>query len=471
MGAAWPSNRSWNGNEELAYSKWIGKLGQRSWKSAQKMLHNKSANSLYDPSDEHLIFRADCGDLPFVLRSYYAYKRQLPFITTIVRGGNYSPTPNPTIAMITNQTFQGDARDFFLGLPDMVSTAHLRTDYRQKNTACYPIAIDRNALRSGTIFYDPHGHTAVVCAVETDGTIRCIDAHPDQSITRTVFGPKLHWKTSIHNGGFLRFRPIRQQEGHPVFENNIQLLPHLSTEQYHIGKDYHMKIKLRLAQVKLDPIKDLERYIRNDTHQETLDRVEAVKRGWAITRHTPIRIPSNIYNSSGPWEDYSTPGRDMRLRLSYLNIPVRIRQYITLSQQSPTQLVTKARNPDRLLHQLIQTQKRLFKELTISYPNSQGKLVTLSLHDIEQRLFLLSFDPNHAPELRWGAQGKGLKSATRNRPHYYAGYPQEQSWRNRLIKKTGPMLPSDWDNPKHPPRHDITRMVSDLHKHTKRLIP
>jgi hypothetical protein len=247
-----------------------------------------------------------------------------------------------------------------------------------------------------------------------------------------------------------------------VFENRIPLLPHLGTEQYQIGKDYHMKIKQRLAETLLDPVIDLERYIRDDTHQESLNRVEAVKRGWAIARHTPIHIPSNIYYSVGPWEDYSTPGRDIRLRLSYLNIPTRIKHYLTLCNQSPSQLVPKSRNPDLLLPQLIQTHERLFKELTVSYPNSRGKMITLNLHDIEQRLFLLSFDPNHPPELRWGAQGKELESATRNRAHYFAGYTQEQPWRNRLSKKNGPMLPSDPDNPKRPPKHDISRMVRQL---------
>ncbi|HOM48269.1 MAG TPA: hypothetical protein PK491_07110, partial [Candidatus Hydrogenedentes bacterium] len=37
------------------------------------------------------------------------------------------------------------------------------------------------------------------------------------------------------------------------------------------------------------------------------------------------------------------------------------------------------------------------------YTNSKGKTVTLTLKDIEERLYDLSFDPNHPPELRWGA--------------------------------------------------------------------
>jgi len=463
-GAAWQDTRSWNDAEETAYSNWVQRLGKKSWKSVHLMLHDRSVNSYYTESDKHLSFRSDCGDLPFVLRSYFAYKRQLPIIIPVVRGGNYSPTPNPTVALISNRSYPGDIRDFFLRLPNIVNTATLRSDYRQNNTACYPTAINRQALRPGTLFYDPNGHAAIVCDIEADGTIRFIDAHPDQSVTRSVFGPKFHWKTSSLNGGFMFFRPIYLRRGVPEFENDARRLPHRSTEQYQLGNDYHMQIKLRLAQSRLDPVSDLERYIKNDTYREALDRVEAVKRGWSIARHTPIHVPPNIYYSDGPWENLSTPGRDIRLRLSFLNIPSRIQYYLRLSQQSPELVVKNARAPIALLDQLIKTQERLFKTLTIDYPNSRGQLITLSLLDIERRLFLLSFDPNHPPELRWGAEGRELATAPRNRSRYYLGYLEERPWRYRLTKKPGPMFPADRDNPKHPPRHDITNIVKQLKK-------
>lgn len=37
------------------------------------------------------------------------------------------------------------------------------------------------------------------------------------------------------------------------------------------------------------------------------------------------------------------------------------------------------------------------------YENSVGDHVVLDLDDVMDRLFLLSFDPYHCPELRWGA--------------------------------------------------------------------
>ena len=44
-----------------------------------------------------------------------------------------------------------------------------------------------------------------------------------------------------------------------------------------------------------------------------------------------------------------------------------------------------------------------FADKKITYKKSDGSEITLTLNDIEKRLFDLSFDPNHPPELRWGA--------------------------------------------------------------------
>ena len=461
-GAAWKTTRAWGEQEELGYSRWVEQLGQRQWKSTQKMLLNRRSNSLYHSSDKAFTFRADCGDLPFILRSYYAYKRGLPVIITTVRGGNYSATPNPTVSIVTNESFQGSTRDFFNRIPNTVNTANLRTDYRQNNTSTYPVAINREAIRPGTIFYDPNGHAAVVCSVKNDGTIFFIDAHPDQSITRTIFGPKLSWKTSSHTGGFINYRPVVISRGRIMFQNDLNKLPHLSTMQHHMGKDYHIETKLLLSKQLLDPEKDLARYIVQDTFLELQNRVAAVQRGWKIAKHNPIKIPPNIYYGAGPWEDFSTPGRDIRLRKSFLHIPERIKNYLSLAQKSPELLTAASRNPDKLLTTLIKTQDRLFRTLIIEYPNSDGKTISLTLSDIEKRIFLLSFNPNHPPELRWGAAGKELSTASRRYPRYHISYQPEQLWRNRLIMKAGPMTTSDRDNPRSPPPHNVTRVVQQI---------
>ena len=228
--SVWPVERTWNDREEAHYSRWIEQLGKQAWKSTKVMLHNPEANSLFDPTDRKLLFPADCGDFPFVLRAYYAYKRRLPMIINSVDGGNYSPTPNRTISQINNVSYEGNAGEFFRNLPGFVSTANFRIDPAGIDTAFYPIAITRNALRPGVVFYDPNGHAAVVCKVEPDGTIGLLDAHPDQSVTRITFGAKLQWQTASHRGGFLALRPVDYDNGAISYENRVRMLPGYSID-------------------------------------------------------------------------------------------------------------------------------------------------------------------------------------------------------------------------------------------------
>lgn len=461
-GAPWPVARTWNAQEEEWYSQWIEQLGRKAWRSTTAMLHDPGANNLFDPSDRRILFPADCGDFPFVLRTYYAYKRRLPMIINSVDGGNYSATPNRTISQINNITYEGNAGEFFRNLPSFVSTANFRIDPADTDTAFYPIAITRETLRPGVVFYDPNGHAAVVCKVEQDGTIRLLDAHPDQSVTRITFGAKLQWRTASHRGGFLAFRPVHYRNGTITYENRPHYLSGYSLEQFGFGNGYHLRVQLCLASEKLDPVRDLEHYIRNDTYQEVIDRVGAVDRGWEKGQHEPIPVPANIYNAIGAWEDLATPSRDIRLRLSFLEIPVRAAGYLKLAETEPARLIPRARNRQLLAQRLVQTQRQLFENLAFRYKNSLGQPVELTLADVEARLFRLSFDPNHPPELRWGATGRELRSAPRDEPRFFASYEFQQPWRNRLTKKTGAMLPTDSDNPPSPPDHAITVQMERL---------
>ncbi|MCC6144989.1 MAG: hypothetical protein IT368_14385 [Candidatus Hydrogenedentes bacterium] len=82
---------------------------------------------------------------------------------------------------------------------------------------------------------------------------------------------------------------------------------------------------------------------------------------------------------------------------------------------------------------LIAEKKRAFAERSIQYKNSKGIPVTLTLAEIEERLYDLSFDPNHPPELRWGAAfGSDEMSGAPSRPTPVPGgarVPMEEAYR------------------------------------------
>lgn len=457
---AWPVEREWSLEEERLYSEWFERLAAKSWRSTDAMLHDPDFNSLYDPADKKLYFYADCGDLPYVIRAYYSYKRRLPFVANQVNGMRYTKRPNSTASTFDNVSHSGSAQSFF-GKLTYAHSGNFRTAPEAIDSFTYPIAITRQTLRPGCVFYSPNGHVAMVAEVNEDGTVKLVDAHPDQSVTRISFGPKLEVRSRTYSGGFRGIRWATVAGDRAVFVKDNTLLPGFSREQYEFG-EYYTTVASRLRYIVIDPLAALEKYIREDTFQEVLDRRDSVERGWAAARKKPILMTgSNIYDDVGEWEDFSTPSRDLRLRLSMLHLPQLIASYVRMLEEEPDRLMTPYRSPEDLADALFSLKRHLFETMSFTYANSRGDRVSLSLGDVEERLFDLSFDPNHAPELRWGAKGAELETATRERTRYFAGYKQQQFWRNRLEKKQGPMDPYDEDNPRSAPRHDLDGMIAE----------
>jgi hypothetical protein len=401
---AWPVHRSWSENEEEGYSRWVVIVGSSQWKSLNQMLHSR-ANPLRDEADRDLRFYADCADLPYMLRAYYAYKRGLPMVVNVVGGGRYSGR-NRTASTIDNLSFEGNAQAFFRAIPHMVHSGNFRTAPDAEDSFTYPLAISPAFIRPGVIFYNPNGHIAVVSGIDGDGTVRMLDAHPDQTITNIVLGPKMAWRSASEVGGFKGIRPCaRVGQGDLTLSKDNRLLRGFSVEQYTFGLRYHLEVQRRLATVRIDPIADFEKYIREDTYREVLDRVASVERGWEIGRRRAIPVPPNIYYATGDWEDFATPGRDIRLRLSFLHIPERAKNYVEMFRHHRESLAGGYQSERKLAADLLRTKERLFKQLRFIYRDRGGAEVSLSLAELEPRLFRLSFDPNHSPELRWGSGG------------------------------------------------------------------
>lgn len=467
--AAWEVERPWTEDEEDRYSDWIAKIGSKQWRSTNHAIRDPEFNPLFTPEDRDLSFYADCADLPYVLRAYYAYKRGLPFVFNQVNGGRYTILPNKTARVVDNLSFEGSAQAFFKQIADFVHTGNYRTAPDATDSATYPIRIDRESLRPGAIFYSPEGHVAVVCEVEEDGTVRLIDAHPDQTVTRIRFSSKLVWKSTARTGGFRAFRPVEVFNDAARFIENNESAPGHSDEQYSFGKAYYQTIRERLNQVEIDPLAQFEAYIREDVFREVLDRKTAVEIGWEVGRSRAIPVAPNIYAAEGDWENYSSPSRDLRLRRAMLEVADQAINFMAICHHHPEQLADpELRDPVDLGWQLLSLKQRLFEELAFEYLNSAGDPVRLTLLDVERRLFALSFDPNHPPEMRWGATGEELETALRNQPRFFSAYDEQQPWRNRLEKKHGPMSPADADNPREPPQHDLSAIIHETIKDAKR---
>jgi hypothetical protein len=113
-------------------------------------------------------------------------------------------------------------------------------------------------------------------------------------------------------------------------------------------------------------------------------------------------IGHELFETSGPWEDYSTPSRDLRLLIALdevTSLPDRIAtrpERFTLAQgKKPTEEAAAVRT-------LMASE---LERRTLRYTRSDGSSFTLSLAAVQARASQLEvgYNPNDCPEVRWGA--------------------------------------------------------------------
>jgi hypothetical protein len=119
-------------------------------------------------------------------------------------------------------------------------------------------------------------------------------------------------------------------------------------------------------------------------------RVASVDAARALAEGPLGDLPPNIYAARGEWEALSTPSRDARLRASVRTIYAFVKD--------------NAETPDmvRSLGQ-VWREHEASASCEITYTNDAGAPEKLTLDDVIARIYDLSFDPYHCPEMRWGA--------------------------------------------------------------------
>jgi hypothetical protein len=119
----------------------------------------------------------------------------------------------------------------------------------------------------------------------------------------------------------------------------------------------------------------------------------------------PMPEGAEIFETTGPWEDFSTPARDLRILIA-----------IDVVRGFPARVV---RRKERYAMPAVMPdlQKILDRELgarSIAYTRSDGSSFTLTLAEVLSRSALLevAFNPNDCPELRWGAPDGSAEVST-----------------------------------------------------------
>ncbi len=268
----WRIRRGWHDGWERVFSAWIAHLfrplaGQPSgWRPLHRVLRLPRRNLLHDrlghreddyTSRVKVQAWADCGDTPYQLRAYFAWKMGLPFRYRRCSRGNSIRGPRCPVRR-DNTTAEFDrlanpVRRFnaFIrqGLAWWVHSGTLRTLPEDEGSDFYPIRLARGSIRPGTVFVDVSGHALVVTQWDHRGLF-AIDGHPDMSVTRRRFSEKhFRYFRGTRTGGFKAFRPLKLVGGHVVPVPNSALRRFFSVEQYRFASraEFYRRMRLLLA--------------------------------------------------------------------------------------------------------------------------------------------------------------------------------------------------------------------------------
>ena len=430
--------KPWDDQAEAEWTQWISDIGEA--RLAKKCLHlndcinTASINKLKKPTDANLDIFADCADVPMELRGYFAMQTGRPFqYVSEISGSQYSPNNKPTGFSDARQ--YPSMQKMLSAISSNVHSGHFRMKSNVEGSDTYPVNITRETVKPGTVYYDPNGHVLLVVRVEQDGTVRMIDGHPDNSLTTQIFGEKFAVGGLSQGGGFRRFRPYTYVNGTFTRVTNDRLTGSkfgLGDNQYGKGAGYWEYIRSSLSNgAPVDPVDQMKEQ-SEQLCTDLQDRATAVGNAARVANGPLGTVPPNIYGADGEWESLSTPSRDARFKASIRGIHHLLEQYAPANSA------------------MIRTMGAIWKTATetcsISYKNSAGASVKLTLGQVETRLFDLSFDPYHCPEWRWGAyptQGTEAASCRSDAAHTKR-FDDEKTQRNAIDREYGAPTPFGW---------------------------
>ena len=436
----WRPRRAWGPRTEALYAAFVESLfdyppgEDLTWKSLQPLLEDPQRNLLHDHfgrgEDARLHLTPDCADLPYFLRGYFAWKLELPF--AFRQCGRGRPGEPPGCMSPMSQGLPCDGRDDIQAFDRFlrrqvggaVHSGHGRTAPDYDVSDYYPVALTRESIRPGTLFADPYGHVMVVIrwidqTATEQGVLLAADAQPDGTVGRRrfwrgsfLFTPETH----TVGAGFKAFRPVRyKRRDQAVTLGNRWLLdtdsfPRWSDAQYAgTADDFYDQMAALTNPRPLDPFA-LQTTLVDAFEEQLARRVVSVDNGEAFKAGGGglIAMPDGleIFQTSGPWESYSTPSRDMRLLIAMdtvLRFPERVRRY-------PERFGVEAGEADRLEAHL----REQLEGRTLTYTRSDGSPQLLTLAQLAARAqdFEMAYNPNDCVEIRWAAPAGSPEHAT-----------------------------------------------------------
>ncbi len=444
---------------------------QPSWPALHEVLRDPARNILFNhlslrEDEKGLVIRPDCADLPYFLRAYFAFKVGLPFgYAKCSRGGagkpprctswwnieNQEPPPAETAAKqgapgLFDGLFgmpaaapgpvrskpQGLVAGFgaYLGetVANAVHSGSGRAPADSDNTDYYSVPLTAETLRPGTVYIDPYGHILVVVkrvpqTADAAGVILAVDGQPDGTVARKRF-----WRgnflfatnPALGSPGFKRFRPVVRGKGglRRLSNGEIAASPSyadFSLEQTKLGVEaFYDRMDDVMSPAPLDPERAMMEAV-TALEEQVKARVTSVENGrkYQVRGGGEVAMPdgASIFETTGAWEDFATPSRDLRLLIA---IDV-VRGFPDRVARRPERYAMPAgKSVDDVKAAL---DARLGSELsarTFAYTRSDGSSWTLTLADVKGRIadLEMAYNLNDCVELRWGAREGSEEAAT-----------------------------------------------------------
>jgi hypothetical protein len=314
-------------------------------------------------------------------------------------------------------------------IADGVHSGSGRTPANDDSTDYYPVPLTQETLRPGTLYADPYGHLLVLVrrvpqSEGAAGVFLAVDGQPDGTVARKRFwrGNFLFAQDPALGGpGFKRFRPIvRDKNGalRRLTNNEIAKNPDYgdySLDQSRLGiENFYDRMDDVMSPAPLDPLRAMKEAI-TALEEQVKARVTSVENGrkFQTSGRGEAAMPEGaaIFETTGAWEDFATPSRDLRLLIA-----------IDVVRGFPDRVV---RRPDRyampkgksVADVKGELESVLASELSarkFSYTRSDGSAWTLALKDVIDRVAALemAYNLNDCVELRWGASDRSEEAST-----------------------------------------------------------
>jgi hypothetical protein len=339
-----------------------------------------------------------------------------------------TPAPPPAIAPAPKPKRPTTFGEYLRDVGDVVHTGAVRVAGSDDNTDFYTVSLTQQALRPGTVYADPYGHVLLLVHRVPElngkpGVFLAVDAEPDGSITRKRF-----WRgnflfvhdPALGSAGFKHFRPIVRDKSVLRRLANAEIAKNPSYGDFSLdqsqmsAEDFYDRMDDVMSPEPLDPVKAMTDAIAS-LNEQVRTRVTSVENGRKYQEKQPgeVAMPNgpSIFETSGPWEDYSTPARDFRLLIAIdvvRGFPDRV------LRRAARYAMPNGRSVEDVKSEL---QGVLASELAsrkITYTRSDGSPWTLSLKEVLDRAtdFEMAYNPNDCAELRWAAPENSEEAST-----------------------------------------------------------